>query len=187
MDQTNLTCVIPDGLYDLSNARTATANEAKTLLGRIRSIISFRKETFPILVKQISTFKTATNRSTRSHGDCDYTQYVKASVDDFFTVTFKLFVADDQVSLMCVDSIEYWKTPSAKLVCNMQALVAKIDTAHRNWRIRASDISYYKSFVKTDNYTILETIDEVRMEIEDLLFDYTNIEDLMDDEPTDNA
>ncbi len=182
METTVLTCTAREGMYDTKDAGRNVRSEVHTLMGRIRSILGYRKDTMAHLTKQFTLFQTVTNRGTRSHSHTNHQQYVKASVDDFLTITFLLRAESEfQVSLASLHTLEYIKGDS-KLICNFDILHAKINTSARHVGYMYTDVSYTKNFLKTDDYVQLDSEAQVRAEIEDLLFDYTNIEELMDEQ-----
>lgn len=110
METTVLTCTAREGMYDTKDAGRNVRSEVHTLMGRIRSILGYRKDTMAHLTKQFTLFQTVTNRGTRSHSHTNHQQYVKASVDDFLTITFLLRAESEfQVSLASLHTLEYIK------------------------------------------------------------------------------
>jgi hypothetical protein len=158
--------------------------EADVVLQRLYGILQSQPGTIPMLDRQVRSFHTAMNRTQREHLYETYENYAYAVVGRFFKVKFKLQANSyAQVPEIMLDSIEYLKDDTL-LVCKFEALLMKINASppRRNYRYAHTPFSFYVNFLSLTDIPLLETEEQVRMEIQDFLFDYTNLQELIDNE-----
>ena len=184
MDTVKIASEIGEDLGHIQYVGLKTRNEADVVLQRLFTILQSQPGTLPMLERQVMTFHKVMNRSTREHGYESYENYAYASVGNYFTVKFKLLaLSDAEVPEIILENLEYIKDDT-RLTCNFEALRMKVKTSPstRNYRYSGTPFSFWQNFLELTEIPLLETEEEVRMEIQDFLFDYTNLQELLENE-----
>lgn len=183
INEATLLSNLKESMYDTAHVRSYHLIDCDIILSRLNTILSYRPHTIPMLKKQMMNFLKIMSRTSREHAYNDYKSYAYASVDDIFTVKFGLSASSEDE--ICISSIEWikYKKDNQILTCEFGAVRAKIKTAPptRNFRYAHTKFSYYDNFLTIDNSIVLKDKASLIAEIEDWLFDYTNIEELLNE------
>lgn len=175
---------VEDELNTMHSRRVRQYNDAELLLQRLYTILQSQPGTITMLERQVMNFHKVMNRSTREHHSENYKSYAYASVGDYFTVKFGLYgdalAAVPEINL---DSITYIKDDS-KLTCSFDTMKMKIKSSPstRNYQYYRTGFSFVDRFLGQHGLPKLGSEEEVRMEVQDLLFDYTNLQEMFEED-----
>lgn len=185
MDECKLLCTLHDRMHGSTKSMHGSDyQDATTFTERLCAILNYQPGTLIMLNRQVMNFHKVMNRSTRGHDYVDYDTYAYAAVGNFFKVKFSLLAnSEEEIPEIMVASIEYIND-GTKLTCEFDAIRTKIKSAPatRNHTYAYMKYSFYNNFLMLTDMPTFENEEQVRMEIQDFLFDYTNLEELIENE-----
>lgn len=184
MERCKILSTLDEEMYTTESKYDRFYGQCDTVVQRLFAILSYQPGTIKMLERQVMNFHKIMNRSSRSHDYENYSTYVYANVGDFFKVKFALRAnSDDEICIIYLDKIEYIKDNTI-LECVFDSLRMKVKSspATRNHAFAYTRFSFYENFLKITDSIVINNIDEVKMEIQDFLLDYTNLQELLDND-----